>query len=139
MCVVNRQFPLLGRINFADDAPQARKRLRVPEYGFHAAEVAPILYSVIWLPSMVIPYITIYAMTGFEAAGSTFVQRFSVVGWLATGQALSIGLPFVRLYGGKKSLYAYLWVVVILLIPVGVFSVVTVSKTILESGVCIEI
>ena len=132
--------PSPGENKFADgDAPQVLERLQVPEYGLHTPQVMFVLYSVIWLLSMVIPYIIIYIMTGFEAAGSTFVQRFSVVGWLATGQALSIGLPFVRLFGGKKSLYAYLWVVVILLIPVGVFSVVTVSKTILETGVCVEI
>ena len=124
--------PSPGENKFADgDAPQV---LRVSEYNL----VMRVLYPVIWLLSMVIPYIIIYVMTGFEAAGSTFVQRFSVVGWLAIGQALSIGLPLVHLFG-KRSLYAYLWVVVILLIPVGVFSVVTVSKTILETGVCVEI
>ncbi|KAI5856873.1 hypothetical protein BZA05DRAFT_471025 [Tricharina praecox] len=114
------------------------RSLKTPKYRYFMIAML-FLYSILWLLSMIVPYVIIYVMTGFKAAGSTSVQRFSVVGWLAIGQALAIFLPFVNILGGKKTLMPYLAVTVTLLAAVGIFSVVNVSKMILESGVCIKI
>ncbi|KAI5849691.1 hypothetical protein BZA05DRAFT_401141 [Tricharina praecox] len=93
-------------------------------------------HFVIWGVSLLIPYIIIHFMTRFEAANSTAVQRFAVVGWLAMGQALALLLPFLRLYGKPLAKGLHFFTMMLLLIPVGVFSVVIVSKMILESGFC---
>jgi hypothetical protein len=89
-----------------------------------------------WGISLALPYVIIYVMTGFRNGNSTVVQRVAVLGWLVAGQSAVVFEPIVwRLWG--STVYGHWFITAaILLAPLGVWSVVIVSKMILASGIC---
>jgi hypothetical protein len=96
-------------------------------------------FGIVSCLSLAVPYIVIYAMTGFQKSQSTLLQRLTVVGPLVLGQLAVIISVFVRVFMGRAAFNTYYWVTAFLMVPVFILSLVVVSQTILDYGSCTHV
>lgn len=117
--------------------------ISIPLHGPFMRLPAPVYQSyldtftvVLLIIAIIIPYLIIYALSGFKENQSTSNQRTSTLNWLIFGQAMGYVVGSVEKLSGRMAAMRALLIVFVIYGSYSMCGFVVVAQEMVESGTC---